>query len=221
MSKMNPYSAAAYPFAFSPFGFYYGAAARQPHWGFPFGPFGMFGPYGKPEHPHHPHAGGKSYACGASEGKPAAQAAASADAPEQAAAPLAQAPKQGKAGALECGPHKKRFGLLRTDVKETDEAYKLLVNLPGFKKEDVKVTLKDGYLSINAETSHDTEEKDEEGTYIRKERYCGSCTRSFYVGEDILDDGITAKFDDGVLSIDVPKDLKALEEKAPTEIAVG
>ena len=105
--------------------------------------------------------------------------------------------------------------MMSTDVKETDSGYEISINLPGFKKEDVKGEVKDGYLIINAsnQTSNDT--KDENGKYIRRERYCGSCSRSFYVGEQITQNDIKARFEDGVLKIDVPKveATPAVEEK--------
>ncbi len=95
--------------------------------------------------------------------------------------------------------------MMSTDVKETDAGYEISINLPGFKKENVKGEVKDGYLIINAsnQTSNDT--KDENGRYIRRERYSGSCSRSFYVGEQITQNDIKAKFEDGVLKINVPK----------------
>ena len=95
--------------------------------------------------------------------------------------------------------------IMHTDVKETGSGYEIAMNLPGFKKEDVQAELKDGYLTIHAttNTSHDT--KDDNGKYIRRERYTGSCSRSFYVGENITEEDIKAKFEDGVLKIAVPK----------------
>lgn len=95
--------------------------------------------------------------------------------------------------------------LMRTDIKETDGGFELVIDLPGFKKDDVQAELKDGQLTINAQTKSETEDKDEAGTYVRKERFSGKCSRTFYVGEDIEQDDIKAKFEDGVLKIDVPK----------------
>ena len=105
--------------------------------------------------------------------------------------------------------------LMRTDIKETDEGYEMTIDLPGFKKDDVQAELKDGYLSITAQTQREAEEKDEKGTFVRKERFSGKCSRTFFVGEDIEDDDIKAKFEDGVLKIDVPKkqEQPKLEEK--------
>lgn len=105
--------------------------------------------------------------------------------------------------------------LMRTDIKEKDGGYELVIDLPGFRKDDVQAELKDGYLTINAQTQSETEDKDEEGTYVRKERFSGQCSRTFYVGDDVEEDDIRAKFEDGVLKIAVPKkqEQPKLEEK--------
>ena len=95
--------------------------------------------------------------------------------------------------------------LMKTDIKETESGFELTVDLPGFKKENVTAELKDGYLTINAETKNETNETDKEGRFIRKERFSGKCTRSYYVGEDVTENDIKAKFEDGLLKIDVPK----------------
>lgn len=100
---------------------------------------------------------------------------------------------------------KTNASLMKTDVKETDKAYELDVDLPGFEKENVEVELNEGYLTINAHTKDEKEDKDEEGTFLRKERFVGSCRRSFYVGEDVSEDDISAKFENGILKINVPK----------------
>ena len=76
-------------------------------------------------------------------------------------------------------------GIMRTDIKESDAGYVLDIDLPGCKKENVKAELKNGYLTINAETSQNHDQKDENGKYIRRERYYGTCSRSFYVGEEV------------------------------------
>ena len=103
--------------------------------------------------------------------------------------------------------------MMKTDIKETDKAYELEIDLPGFKKENVHAELKDGYLTVNASTERSTEDKSEDGTYLRKERFTGSCSRSFYVGDEISEDDIRAKFEDGILKITVPKkELPAPEE---------
>ena len=105
--------------------------------------------------------------------------------------------------------------LMRTDIKETAGGFELAIDLPGFKKEDVQAELKDGYLSISAHTSTSTDSTDEAGTYVRKERFSGTCSRTFYVGEDIEEDDIRAKFGDGVLTMYIPKkqEQPKLEEK--------
>ena len=105
--------------------------------------------------------------------------------------------------------------LMRTDIKETDGGYELTIDLPGFKKDDVQAELKDGYLTINAQTQGESEDKDEQGTYVRKERFSGKCSRTFYVGDDVEEDDIKAKFEDGELKIAVPKkqEQPKLEEK--------
>lgn len=96
-------------------------------------------------------------------------------------------------------------GVMNTDIKETENGYELDIDLPGFKKEDVKAQLKDGYLTINATNSSSKEEKDNEGKYIRRERYSGSVSRSFYVGENVAQEDIRAKFENGILKLSVPK----------------
>ena len=96
-------------------------------------------------------------------------------------------------------------GLMTTDVKDTDKGYEVTMNMPGVKKEDVKAELKDGYLTVSAETNTKKDEKAEDGKYIRRERYSGSCSRSFYVGDGVKQEDIKAKFEDGILKICVPK----------------
>ena len=116
------------------------------------------------------------------------------------------------------GKHGKN--LMKTDVRETENSYELDIDLPGFKKDDVQAELKDGYLTITAQTQSESEDKDEEGTYVRKERFSGKCSRTFYVGDDIEEDDIKAKFEDGVLKIAVPKkqEQPKLEEKKTISI---
>ena len=105
--------------------------------------------------------------------------------------------------------------IMKTDVKETEGSYELDIDLPGYKKEDVKAELKDGYLTISAATNTSNDQKDENGKYIRRERYYGNCSRSFYVGENITQEDIKARFEDGILKIVVPKKetKPAVEEK--------
>ena len=105
--------------------------------------------------------------------------------------------------------------LMHTDIRESDDGFEISMNLPGYKKENVSAELKDGYLTIKAETSSENEEKDDKFKYVRKERYVGSCSRAFYVGEDITEEDIKARFEDGVLKLQIPKKeaKPAVEEK--------
>ena len=105
--------------------------------------------------------------------------------------------------------------VMRTDVKESETGYELHIDLPGYKKEDVKAELKDGNLTITATTNVTNDQKDENGKYIRRERFCGNCSRSFYVGDYVEQTDIKAKFEDGILKIQVPKKeaKPAVEEK--------
>ena len=90
----------------------------------------------------------------------------------------------------------------------------MIVDLPGFKKDGIQVQLEDGYMTITAAKSLDKDEKDEEGKYIRQERYSGTCSRSFYVGPAVTVEDIKAKFEDGTLRLNIPKkDPKAVEGK--------
>lgn len=110
------------------------------------------------------------------------------------------------------GKHGKN--LMKTDIKEKDNSYELAIDLPGFSKEDIKVQLKDGFLTISAEKNLNKDEKDQDGQYIRRERYCGQCSRSFYVGENVTDSEISAKMEDGILKLCVPKkDIKKIPEE--------
>ena len=103
----------------------------------------------------------------------------------------------------------------KEDVKDTDKGYEVTMNMPGVKKVDVKAELKDGYLTVSAETNTKKDEKDEDGKYIRRERYSGSCSRSFYVGDGVKQEDIKAKFEDGTLKLFVPKEAAkpAVEQK--------
>ncbi len=105
--------------------------------------------------------------------------------------------------------------LMKTDIKETDNGYEVTMNLPGVKKEDVKAELKDGYLTIQASSNTSKDEKYNDGRYIRRERYAGTCSRSFYVGDAVTQEDIKAKFENGTLTLDIPKkDAKpAVEQK--------
>lgn len=95
--------------------------------------------------------------------------------------------------------------VMKTDVKEKDGNYEVDIDLPGFKKDQITVQLDQGYLTIRAEKGLDKDKKDKKGKMIRQERYSGTMQRSYYVGEDITQDEIKAKFEDGVLKLTVPK----------------
>ena len=101
------------------------------------------------------------------------------------------------------GKHAKN--LMKTDVRELDGSYELDVDLPGFKKDEVTVDLQDGYLTISAAKALDKDESDQKGKFMRQERYTGSMSRSFYVGDDVESTDICAKYEDGILKISVPK----------------
>ena len=98
--------------------------------------------------------------------------------------------------------------LMKTDVRETDNTYELDVDLPGFKKDEVQLDLKDGYLTISAAKGLDNDQEDKKGKYIRQERYAGACSRSFFVGEGIEPQDVSAKFEDGILRVSLPKRVK-------------
>ena len=112
------------------------------------------------------------------------------------------------------GKHAKN--LMKTDIKETEGGYELEMDLPGFTKDEIKVSLENGYMTISAAKGLDKDEQDKKsGRYIRKERYAGSCERSFYVGEDITEEDIKGEFKHGILKLFVPKKeaKPAVEEK--------
>ena len=109
------------------------------------------------------------------------------------------------------GKHAKN--LMKTDVKDVNDHYEVAVDLPGFQKDEVNVELENGYLTISAAKGLDKDQKNDEGHYIRQERYSGSCSRSFYVG-DIQPEDIHAKYEDGILKLTLPKaDQKAIEHQ--------
>ena len=96
--------------------------------------------------------------------------------------------------------------LMKTDVKETDKDYEVSIDLPGFKKDELQIELKDGYLVISAAKGLDKDEKEKKtGKFVRRERYAGSMSRSFYVGEDVKQEDIHAKYESGVLKLSIPK----------------
>ena len=114
----------------------------------------------------------------------------------------------------------KRAGrIMNTDVKEHDDRYEVDIDLPGFKKDEISVMLHNGYLSISADKGLKEEEKDKQGKLIRQERYSGAMHRSFYVGDQLTEEDVKAKFEDGVLRLNIPKkEAKKLPEKRTIHI---
>ena len=110
--------------------------------------------------------------------------------------------------------------LMKTDVRETGDSYELDVDLPGFKKDEIQLQLEKGYLTISAAKGLDKDQKDQQGRYIRRERYAGACSRNFYVGESVEPKDVSAAFEDGILKISLPKaSPKELPESST--IAIG
>ena len=110
------------------------------------------------------------------------------------------------------GKHAKN--LMKTDVRETEDSYELDIDLPGFKKDEIDLGLNDGYLTISAAKGLDKDTEDKKGKYIRQERYAGACSRSFFVSEAVAPEEVSAKFEDGILRITLPKKTeKKLPEK--------
>ena len=103
--------------------------------------------------------------------------------------------------------------VMRTDVREHDDGYEVDIDLPGFKKEEISLSLENGYLTVSASKGLDKKEENKKGKLIRQERYMGSMQRSFYVGEGVTEEDIKAKFEDGVLKLDIPKKEAKLPEK--------
>ena len=101
--------------------------------------------------------------------------------------------------------------VMKTDVKEDENGYHLDIELPGYKKDDIKAELKEGYMTITATKAENKDEADKKGNYIRRERYQGTSSRSFYVGEEVKEEDIKAKFEDGILKVFVPK-IEAVPE---------
>ena len=107
---------------------------------------------------------------------------------------------------------KKERNLMKTDIREKKDKYVVDIDLPGFEKENISLSLNNGYLDISAKTEKEENSEDEE-RFVRQERFYGECSRSFYVGEDITEEDINAKFNNGILKIEIPK--KEKQEKLP------
>lgn len=107
---------------------------------------------------------------------------------------------------------KKERNLMKTDIREKKDKYVVDIDLPGFEKENISLSLDNGYLNISAKTEKEENNEDEE-RFVRQERFYGECSRSFYVGDDITEEDIHAKFNNGILKIEIPK--KEKQEKLP------
>ena len=105
--------------------------------------------------------------------------------------------------------------VMKTDIKEKKDKYLIDIDLPGYEKEDIKMEISDGYLTVHASVNKEVDDEKEKGKYVRKERYVGECSRSFYVGENVKEEEIKAKFKNGTLTIEVPKkdEKKELPDK--------
>ena len=108
--------------------------------------------------------------------------------------------------------------LMKTDIKEDDKKYDIEIEMPGFKKEDIKISLNNSYLTVEANVES-KEEKEEKKHYIYHERYYGSMSRSYYVGNTVKEEDINARFENGILHLEIPKKLKEVEEKKYIQIA--
>ena len=108
--------------------------------------------------------------------------------------------------------------MMKTDIRETEGSYELDVDLPGFKKDEIKASLENGYLTISAAKGLDKDEKD--GKYIRQERYAGAMSRSFYVGDEVTQEDIKAKYEDGILKLSIPKKEKKPAVEQDNHIAI-
>lgn len=115
---------------------------------------------------------------------------------------------------------KEKNSLMKTDIREGENSFIVDVDLPGYNKEDIKIDVTNGYLTINAKTSNEVNDK-EKGKYVRRERFIGECSRSFYVGDDVKQDEIKASFKNGILSLEIPKvdEKKKEAEKKYIEIS--
>ncbi len=110
--------------------------------------------------------------------------------------------------------------VMKTDIKEQEKKFIITIDLPGYDKEDIKIHMEEGYLNIHAKTNTEKEEN-ENGKFLRKERYFGECSRSFYIGENITEEDIKATFKNGILNLEIPKkeEVKQVPEKKYIEIS--
>lgn len=112
-------------------------------------------------------------------------------------------------------------GIISTDIREYENSYRLDFELPGFRKEDIKADITDGYLTIHASRSSEESKKDEAGNYIRRECCTGECKRSFYVGENITPDEVHASFENGLLKLEIPKKQETAEQNDRKYISIA
>ena len=103
--------------------------------------------------------------------------------------------------------------LMKTDVKETEGGYEVDIDLPGFQKDEIRMQLDNGYLTVKASKNLDRDEKNEEGKYVRRERYAGSMSRSFYVGDHVTEEAIHPKYENGILTFQIPREEKRVVEE--------
>lgn len=121
--------------------------------------------------------------------------------------------------AAACDPNMSA-GMMSTDVRETDKGYMVDIDMPGFKKDDISLDLQNGYLTVSAHRNSSHEDKDDNGRWLRRERYAGSCSRSFYVGEDVKDSDIHARYKDGTLCLEMPKPEAQQQVETKHQIAI-
>lgn len=112
------------------------------------------------------------------------------------------------------------MGMMSTDVRESDKGYMVDIDMPGFKKEDISLELQNGYLTVSAHRDSSHDDKAEDGKWLRRERYVGSCSRSFYVGEDMKDSDIHASYKDGTLCLELPKPQAQQQVETKHRIAI-
>lgn len=110
--------------------------------------------------------------------------------------------------------------IMKTDIKEHKDHYEMITDLPGFEKNNIKISIENGYLNVSAKVNHEKDENENHGRTVRKERYYGECQRSFYVGDEIKEDDIKATYNNGVLNITIPKKEEAKQEQTKKYIEI-
>lgn len=114
---------------------------------------------------------------------------------------------------------KKETRIMKTDIQEKDGNYIFTIDVPGFEKEGINIDLENGYLTVSATMNKDVDEEKEDGKYIYKERYCGECSRSFYVGDAVKEEDVKAGFKNGILTITIPAE-KQVEQETKKRIQI-